>query len=72
MLLNLGKCNNKTEKAEISFDGKIFKNSKENFFLRVTKGNKLTLYNHIKGIWKKADHKILVLSRMSFHLQYLT
>ena len=50
MLLNLGKCNNKTEKAKISFDGKIFKNSKEKIFLRVTKGNKLTLYNHIKGI----------------------
>ena len=60
---------NKTEKAEISFDGKIFENSKEKTFLGVTKGNKLTFYNHIKGLLKHADHKILVLSRISLHLQ---
>ena len=60
---------NKTEKAEISFDGKIFENSKEKTFLGVTKGNKLTFYNHIKGLWKKAYHKILVLSGISLHLQ---
>ena len=62
---------NKTEKSEISFDGKIFENSKEKTFLGVTKDNKLTFYDHIKGLWKKADHKILALSRISLHLRYL-
>ena len=60
---------NKTKKAEISFDGKIFENSKEKTFLGVTKSNKFTFYNHTKGLWKNADHKILVLSGISLHLQ---
>ena len=41
---------NKTEEAEISFDGKVFENNKKKTFLCVTKGNKLTFYNHIKGL----------------------
>ena len=41
---------NKTKKAEISFDGKIFENSKEKTFLGVTKSNKFTFYNHTKGL----------------------
>ena len=55
ILLNSGKCHymclgNKTKKAEISFDGKIFENSKEKTFLGVTKSNKFTFYNHTKGL----------------------
>ena len=59
---------NKTKKSEISFDGKIFENSKEKTFLGVTKDNKLTFYNHIKGFWKKNDHKMLALQE--FHFTY--
>ena len=44
----------KTDKAEFSFDGKNFENSKEETILSVTVDNKLIFYKHIKGLCKKA------------------
>ena len=53
----------KTEKADFSFDGRVFKNSKEN-----TIYNKLTFYNQIKELCKKAPHQISALWRISPYL----
>ena len=59
---------NKTEKAEFSFDGKIFENSKGETILGVAIDNKLTFYNHMKELCEKTSHKISALDRISSYL----
>ena len=64
MLVNPGKCHyiclgSKTGKADFSFERKIFEKSKEEIILSVVIYNKITSYNPIKGLSKKASHKIL-------------
>ena len=47
------------KKADFSFERKIFEKNKEEIILSVVIYNKITSYNPIKGLSKKASHKIL-------------